>query len=62
MIFVLRIKMVFRLLCSLSIYFDIGLSSSIEVSSVNQNDLDLVLKLYASILDSMDRLLILSVI
>lgn len=61
MIFVLRIKLLFRLLCSLSIYLDIGLSSSIEVSSVNQNDLDLVLKLYASILDSMDRLLILSV-
>lgn len=49
MIFVLRIKLVFRLLCSLSIYLDIGLSSSIEVSSVNQNVLDLVFKLYASI-------------
>lgn len=49
MIFVLRIKLVFRLFCSLSIYLDIGLSSSIEVSSVNQNVLDLVFKLYASI-------------
>lgn len=62
MIFVLRIKMVFRLFCSLSIYLDIGLSSSIEVSSVNQNVLDLEIKLYTLIWDSMDRLLILSVI
>lgn len=48
MTFVLRIKTVFRLLCSLSIYLDIGLSSSIEVSSINQNVLDLEIKLYAS--------------